>query len=193
MQYDDDLGLSDRAKEMKRWDRPYVYQEFPKLLFRGTTDASGRVGYAMRQVEGELEEREALAAGWDLQVQVAIAREIKRGADLGTAAAERAWADRHLSRPAQAEAAAVEAQTARHVAEVPRTRVRPRPRGRPSKKLAMAEPSPKPKPPAPPPRPPAGAPREDPSYPGREAPSREEPPSRRGDQAPERREPPTST
>jgi hypothetical protein len=118
---DDDLGLSDRDKELKRWNAPYRYQEFPKMLFRGTTTTAGRVEYVSRVVGTVGEEAEAVEAGWRRGPQEAVDAELARGAQIATAAAERAWTERQMSEAAQAEAAAVDAATARHVPEIPET------------------------------------------------------------------------
>jgi hypothetical protein len=115
---DDDLGLSERDKELKKWNAPYVYREFPKMVFRGVLTSGGRVEYEHRVVGSVSEESAATATGWDLHPQRALDRAAQRAADVGVAAAERAWDDRHLSAAAQAEAAAIDAGTAQHVPEI---------------------------------------------------------------------------
>ena len=120
----DDGGLSERAKELKRWNAPYRYQEFPKTLFRGTATTTGHPEYRLVATEGE--EREALAVGWSRTPAEATNRQRLAEEAVGVAAAERAWADRRMSEVARAEAAAAEAQTAGHLAEVPVRPVRPR-------------------------------------------------------------------
>jgi hypothetical protein len=116
---DENLGLSDRDKELKKWNAPYRHQPHPKMLFRGRTTGAGRIEREDRTVGSEQEERLAKGAGWVESPQEAIDRETKAQADLGTAAAERAAADRHLSQAAQAEAAEVDAGTAKHLGEIP--------------------------------------------------------------------------
>jgi hypothetical protein len=125
---DQQLGLSDYAKELARWNQPYRYQEFPKMLFRGTTTTAGRVEVAQRIVSSEGEERDALAEGWATHPDRAKDAETRRQEAIGTAAAERAYTDRQMSERAQAEAAAADqAAGAKHLGEIPARPRRPRP------------------------------------------------------------------
>jgi hypothetical protein len=124
---DDETGLSDHAKEMRRWNKPYVYQEFPKMLFRGVTTTAGRVEIEQRLVGTREDEALAIGAGWHTHPTRAKERELGAQADLGTAAAERAWDDRRLSEAARAEAAAIEQATLKHLPEIPERPRRPRP------------------------------------------------------------------
>jgi hypothetical protein len=129
---DTQLGLTDYAKEMARWNRPYVHQEFPKALYMGTTTTAGRVELIQppRIVTSAQEEQDALAGGWSPNPQHALDAETQRQEAIGTAAAERAFTDRRMSAAAQREAeAADQAAGAKHLGEIPE---RPkRPRGRP--------------------------------------------------------------
>ena len=125
---DTDLGLSDRDKELKKWNAPYQYREFPKMLFRGTTTTAGRVEVEQRIVGSAGEASAAEATGWFPSPRWALERESDRQASVGVAAAERAWDDRRMSASAQAEVAALEQTTATHLPEMPeqaRRRVRP--------------------------------------------------------------------
>ena len=123
----DQLGLTDHAKEMARWNKPYVYEEYPKALYRGTTTA-GRVTLETRAVETERDEADLRAFGWVMNPQAAVDAETQRQEAIGTAAAERAYTDRAMSASAQAEAArADEAAGARHLGEIPERPRRPRP------------------------------------------------------------------
>jgi hypothetical protein len=127
---DTQLGLTDYAKEMARWNKPYEYQEFPKMLFRGTTTTAGRLEVEQRIVSSTGEEDAALNAGWATHPERAKEAETRRQEAIGTAAAERASTDRQLSERAQAEAAAADqAAGAKHLGEIPE---RPR-RRRPSR------------------------------------------------------------
>jgi hypothetical protein len=121
------LGLTDYAKEMAQWNRPYVYQEFPKMLFRGTTTTAGTVVVEQRIVTTTAEEALAEGAGWAAHPQAAYDTETARQEAIGTAAAERAFTDRRMSAAAQAEAAAVDAAAgATHLGEIPEQPRRPR-------------------------------------------------------------------
>jgi hypothetical protein len=125
---DTHLGLTEYAKEMARWNQPYVYVEFPKMLFRGTTTSAGRIEVEQRIVTSEGEEQDAQADGWLPHPQHAKDAEMRRQEAIGTAAAERAYTDRRLSAAAQAEAAAAdEAAGARHLGEIPERARRRRP------------------------------------------------------------------
>ena len=140
---DDDLGLSEREKELKRWNRPYRYQEFPRMLFRGVTTTSGRLEVEQRIVAGEQEQSAAEAVGWLPHPSRAIDEETRRQEAPGLAAAERAYQDRRMSDPAQREAAQADAGSARHLGAIPERPTR-KPRGRPfTKKVPpAAEPTP---------------------------------------------------
>lgn len=125
---DPTLGLTDYAKEMNRWNQPYVYREFPKMLFRGTTSTAGRVTVEQRIVATDGEQEQAGRDGWRSNPQVAQDEETRRQEAIGTAAAERASTDRQLSPRAQAEAAAADqAAGAKHLGEIKERPRRPRP------------------------------------------------------------------
>ena len=116
---DTSIGLTDYAKEIARWNQPFVYREFPKMLYRGRTVA-GRVDVEHRTVTTEGEETLALEQGWRPSPVDATAAETQRQEAVGTAAAERAYADRRMSASAQAEAAAADAASgAKHLGEIP--------------------------------------------------------------------------
>src|SRR5262245_3366616 len=115
---DNELGLSDREKELRKWNAPYVYREFPKMLFRGTLTA-GRIDVEQRIVGSEAEERAATDTGWLPTSTRAYEAESARQEALGTAAAERAGGDRRLSAKARAEAQALDETTVRHLPEIP--------------------------------------------------------------------------
>ena len=119
----DDLGLSDRDRELAKWNKPYVFKAYPTMLYRCATVA-GRLTQETRTVRSEAEAQTARGAGWLGDPQAATEAEEARQLALGTAAAERAWGDRRLSAAAQAEAAAVDATTVRHLGEIPETPVR---------------------------------------------------------------------
>lgn len=132
---DDDLGLSDRDKELRKWNAPYVYREYPRMLYRGVTTTSGLVTVEQRLVTSDGEQASAMGLGWRASPQQAVEAEDQRAVALSTAAAERAWADRRMSEPAQAEAAAVDGASARHLGAIPE---RPR-RVRPSRATAKPD------------------------------------------------------
>jgi hypothetical protein len=114
---DAELGLSERDKELKQWNKPYVYREFPRMLYRAATVA-GKVEVEQRIVGSEGEAALATGTGWLPSPSRAQEAEVARQEGLGTAAAERAWGDRRMSAGAQAEAAAVDETTLRHLPEI---------------------------------------------------------------------------
>ena len=115
----DDLGLTERDKELAKWNKPYRFEPFPKMLYRGRTTPSGRLERDERIVGSEAEEKLAAENGWHANPDVAVEAERKRQEDRGTAAAERAYADLRMSAAAQAEAAAIDSTTAKHLPEIP--------------------------------------------------------------------------
>lgn len=108
-----------REKELAYWNRPYVFRPYPKMLYRGRTLTNGSLDVEQRIVGSEADELLAAGAGWCPRPDEATDAEVRRQEGLGTAAAERAWADRRLSPRAQAEAAAVDQTTAKHLGEIP--------------------------------------------------------------------------
>src|SRR4030095_11446009 len=114
----DATGLSERDQEMRRWNAPYAYREYPKMLYRAY-GSGGRIDLEQRVVGSASEEADAVGLGWPPPPERARDPETMQQAAVGIAAAERAWDDRHLSPAAQAEAAAVDLATLRHLPEIP--------------------------------------------------------------------------
>lgn len=115
----DDLGLTEHAKELAKWNKPYVFQPYPRMLYRVKTLGNGSLAQEQRIVGSEGEQLLAVGQGWMTDPEEATQAEVRRQEDRGTAAAERAWTDRRMSASAQAEAAAVDAATAKHLPEIP--------------------------------------------------------------------------
>jgi len=122
---DEQLGLSEREKELRRWNTPWVYREFPKMLYLGRVTA-GKVEIEQKVVASEQEEALALGLGWLPKPDDAHTRAEAVEAARGELAAERAWDDRRLSAKAQAEAAVIDQATLRHLPEIPEQPRRPR-------------------------------------------------------------------
>lgn len=139
------------AKEMKRWEKPYRYEEFPRMLYKAQFNPqSGRHEVALARdvisldktvvvlsaeafnnscqliVNDEDGLRRAKADGWRESQKEAMDFHEGLQEDIRQAAAERAHQDRKMSERAQAEAAAVDVATSEHVSEIPRKRGRPR-------------------------------------------------------------------
>lgn len=140
---------SEYGKELVRWNKPYVFQPFPQMLYLarrrpdgvmsvGETEDSvfgGRPGAAeaftgtcQMTVKNESELNRYLELGWRPSPQEAMDRLKSKERLISDAAAHRAYEDRNMSDAAKAEAAAADAATPEHVAEVPEARRRGRPR-----------------------------------------------------------------
>jgi hypothetical protein len=118
------------AKERVKWEsqhtslgppgRPYEYQEYPKRLYK-----AGRINgitpgiVEAINVESEVEERNMRSRGFCVGQDKAIEAFHASEQALAEGAANRAFHDRRLSAPAQREAAAADAASPHHVAEVP--------------------------------------------------------------------------
>jgi hypothetical protein len=122
---DEDLGLSERDKELRKWNAPYVYREYPRMLYRGVTKTSGLVEVEQRLVTSDGEQASLTGAGWAAHPQQAIEAEDRRAAAPGIAAAERAYRDRQMSAGAQAEAAEADGASAKHLGAIPERPKRP--------------------------------------------------------------------
>jgi len=122
---DEDLGLSDRDKELRKWNAPYVYREYPRMLYRGVTRTSGLVEVEQKIITSDTDQAVAQGAGWVAHPQQAITAETQRQEAPGIAAAERAYRDRAMSAAAQAEAAAADGASAKHLGAIPERPKRP--------------------------------------------------------------------
>lgn len=136
---------SEYAKEMAKWEahhtqygppgRPYVFREYPAMLYKPTRDAMGKVSFESRLANDEneradLERLGFVHGGQGKALEALEAREF----EVAELAANRAFNDRKLSPEAQAEAARIDASTSQHLAEIPEAPVKRR--GRPRKSAA---------------------------------------------------------
>lgn len=78
--HDDDPDLTDRERELRKWNKPYVFQEYPKMLYRrpravsvhspatllpeGTTTTHAGLLLDYLTVQSAAEETIAGAEGW---------------------------------------------------------------------------------------------------------------------------------
>ena len=135
------------AKEITRWEahhtqygppgRPYVFREYPAMLYKASRDAQGRLSFESREVGDASERERAERVGFVFGGQaVALERLERQEFEIAELAANRAYNDRKLSPEAQAEAEAVDLSTGRHLAEIPEQRVVRR--GRPRKSDSVA-------------------------------------------------------
>jgi len=137
---------SEYAKEMTKWEalpsqlgegqRPYVYHEYPKMLYRaGRTPAGVPAIVDSHVVESATQEANLRSRGFHPGQDVALAALHAADQEAAQLAANRAFTDRRMSPAAQAEAAALDAQSTSHLPVLPE---RPRKPGRPKKEAPHA-------------------------------------------------------
>lgn len=131
---------SELGKELAKWEKPYHFEPFPKMLYKAfrrpdgvisvgeSNDAifGGHPGAAeawskrcYQEVGDEYELTREMEKGWRESPDEALAYLKAKDEALSTSAAHRAHEDRNMGDLAKAEAAQAEAATAEHVAEVP--------------------------------------------------------------------------
>ena len=141
------LPESDLGRELAKWNKPYVFVPYPKMLYRARRRPDGVVSVGegddrilggqpgiaesftngcQKIVRDEAEERAAISDGWANTQQQALERFESKEKAVADVAAHRSYEDRNMSEKAQAEAAVVEASEFAHVPEVTRKRGRPR-------------------------------------------------------------------
>jgi len=125
---------SNYAKELSKWEslptkygpagRPYVYREYPKMLFRADQTDLGIQIVDKQTVGDEQQERNMRSRGFYGEPKEAIEAIQRQHTEFGKLAAERNWEIKsgRLSEKAAAEVrAAEEAHGARHLPEIPET------------------------------------------------------------------------
>lgn len=134
---------SDLGRELAKWEQPGynpAAHPFPKMLYRANRRPDGVVSVGEADdavfggqpgaaeafnsrcqiiVENEVAMSQAAERGWFVTPAEALAYSRACDKRLSTTAAHRAHEDRSMSAAARAEAAAVEAATPEHVAEIP--------------------------------------------------------------------------
>lgn len=151
-------------QEMDKWNKAYVYAEFPRMMFKALKRPDGRVsvgeaedeagrapwggqfGFAeaftkrcQRTVLTEDEKKAALNDGWRLTQPEALEYFEKLEQERGNVAAHRHHEDRNLGERAKAEAEAADAATSEHLAAIPETPVKRRGRKPGSKNKPKTE------------------------------------------------------
>ena len=146
------------GKEVLKFEKPYVFEPFPKMMYKAQRTPSGKVKVMedsidfaqtiwadaqlskeqnrieffnksnQKTVGDESEYKAALNAGWRDHPDDAIKHYEERELAISDATAERHYADSKMSEKAQAEAAAVDDSTEFHVPFIPEKK-----RGRPRK------------------------------------------------------------
>lgn len=142
---DEQPGMSEMQKELKRWELPKNrggygpngFEAYPRMLYRAIVE-QGKIiiddQILCRIIaKSESEERLLEGQGWCHSPTEATAQAEREQESIGQEAAERAARDATMSPKAQQEAADYEGTTAQHVAEIP---VAPKKRGRPKKVAA---------------------------------------------------------
>jgi len=140
---------SELGKEMAKWNKPYKYEPFPKMLYKAQRLPNGHVSVAetddgifggqpgsaetfsttcQMTVQDETELTRAIEMGWRDNPNGAMEFFEEKEKALAASAAHRAYEDRNMGEKATAEASAADAETAVHVAEVKRKKVRRRKR-----------------------------------------------------------------
>jgi len=141
------------AIEMEKWEKPYRFQPFPKMLYRavkhprtsqycvgigddikdmdGKTVLISAVGFNQQCqtiVESDREQQSQMEAGWRETPKEALAFAESRERSIGEQTAMRHYDDKRMSDAAKDEAAAVDASTDEHVPVIPEKRRPGRPR-----------------------------------------------------------------
>ncbi len=127
------------AKEMRRHNaypsefgpagRPFVYHEFPKMLYKAARNAAGKIELAEHfKVNSELEERNMLSRGFHVGPDNAVAAIEREQQVHGELAAEREYAIRHgrHSEAAVREIRTAEAEHKGHMPVMPETPIKRR-------------------------------------------------------------------
>lgn len=138
---------SDMGKEMAKWEKPYKYEPFPKMLYQARQRPDGKVSVAEADdklfggqpgsaemfstscqtiVKDEVEMQRYREMGWRESPQEALDFYETKAQGIGNAAASRAHEDRNMGEKARAEARAVEGSTSEHVPVIPEAKVSPR-------------------------------------------------------------------
>lgn len=149
---------SELGKELAKWEKPYIYQHYPLMLYKALVKENGQATVSepmplrylfppgqqgdqmwdsairmaeeltkrcQRIVYSEDEERRAKNDGWSNTADQALARHEAVQQEIGNIAAARHFSDQRMSDLAQREAAAADASTEAHVADVPAPKKKP--------------------------------------------------------------------
>ena len=110
-------GETEQDRELAKWNKPYVYAPFPRMIYRGVLRSDGVHDFESRIVDGERQLHEAKSEGWVESPNDAKAVVNAQEAAIAEAAAENAYAAQKMSAKARKELAMREAATHKHVAE----------------------------------------------------------------------------
>lgn len=110
-------GETEMDREMLKWNKPYKYEPFPRMIYRGVLRSDGVHDFEQKIVDSERQFTEALRDGWVESPADAKAVVSAQESAIAEAAAENAHAAQKMSAKARKELALREAATHRHVAE----------------------------------------------------------------------------
>ena len=110
-------GETEYEQEVHKWNKPYRYEPFPKMIYRGVLKANGKHDFEDMIVHSDRELAERMADGWVESPEHAVMGVEAQESAIANAAAENAYKAKRMSAKAQKELAAIEAATHRHVAE----------------------------------------------------------------------------
>jgi hypothetical protein len=124
------------AQEAAKWEmfpnqysptpgRPFVQQDYPKMLHMGGHDVNGRRAITHHVVVGSpREEQEQIARGYFVRQEDAIARVEQQDLEIATAAAEENFRVQRMGELARREATAVIDAAGEHLPTMPETPIR---------------------------------------------------------------------
>lgn len=129
------------GQELAKWEKPYRFEPYPKMLYRAVQLENGQMAVTgrpqdyitdpeiaretaitnrcQRIVRNEPEEQRAAAEGWCVTAPEALLHAERLQQDIAQAAAERHYRDQRMSAKAQTEVKAVDDATHEHVPDPP--------------------------------------------------------------------------
>lgn len=139
------------SKAQKKPNGQYSVHEQPPLRYLYPAGSMGDAEWSMAvlraeeftkscqmTVRSQQEMDRAVSNGWVVGQEEALAAAQKWETAIADAAAERLYRDQHMGEKARAEAAAIDASTSEHIADIPAPKRRP---GRPAKSVDLVSPA----------------------------------------------------
>lgn len=110
-------GQTETDKMRLSWEKPYIYEPFPAMLYRGQMLADGKVEVAQMIVQTESDKLVAVGQGWCEGPDVAEQRVRSHEDTISEASAESAAAATKMSKKAQRERATRDKATHRQLTD----------------------------------------------------------------------------
>jgi hypothetical protein len=110
-------GQTEEDKMRIAWEKPYVYEPFPAMVYRGTLLPDGKVEVAQLIVNTKPDKLIAVGQGWCEGPDIAEQRVRSDEDTVSEAAAESAAASTKMSKKAQRERAARDKATHRQLTD----------------------------------------------------------------------------